>query len=136
MLHRMIVGRVQLPDRPIYVREDSDTLMQAPQRASFLSIVDASLNPVPLCDVDQVLQKEVLAENRALTLSDLKERSPEHLSATRTWCESPDGYLEPAAVKRMLTTNCLRSPALSPLLIPAVLNSNTVTSWPSCCWRR
>ena len=34
-----------------------------------------------------------------MTLSDPKKRSPEHLSATLTRCESPDGYLEPAAVK-------------------------------------
>ena len=40
-----------------------------------------------------------MAENRGLTLSDLKKRSPEHLSATLTGCESPDGYLELAAVK-------------------------------------
>ena len=65
----------------------------------FLSIVDGSLNPVPLCDLDQVLLKVVMAENRGLTLSDLKNRSPEHLSATLTGCESPDDYLEPAAVK-------------------------------------
>ena len=99
MLDRMTVGRVQLPDDPIYVPEDSDTAMQAPQWASFLSIVDGTLNPVPLCDLDQVLLKEVMAENRGLTLSDLKNGSPEHLSATLTGCESPDDYLEPAAVK-------------------------------------
>ena len=99
MLDRMTVGRVQFPDAPIYVPEDSDTAMQAPQWASFLSIVDGSLNPVPLCDLDQVLLKEVMDESRGLTLSDLKNRSPEHLSATLTGCESPDGYLEPAAVK-------------------------------------
>ena len=52
MLDRMTVGRVQLPDGPIYVPEDSDTAMQAPEWASFLSIVDGSLNPVPLCDLD------------------------------------------------------------------------------------
>ena len=40
-----------------------------------------------------------MAENRGLTLSDLKKRSPEHLSATFTGCESPDGDLEPAAAK-------------------------------------
>ena len=73
--------------------------MQAPEWASFLSIVDGSLNPVSLCDLDQVLLKEVMAENPALTLSDLKKQSPEHLSATLTGCESPDGYLEPVAVK-------------------------------------
>ena len=99
MLNRMTVGRVQLPDGPIYLPEDSDTAMQAPEWASFLSIVDGSLNPVPLCNLDQVLLKEVMAENRGLTLSDLKNPSPEHLSATLTGFESPDGYLEPAAVK-------------------------------------
>ena len=100
MLDRMTVGRVQLPDSPIYVPEDSDTAMQAPEWASFLSIVDGSLNPIPLCDLDQVPLKEVMAENDGLTLSDLKNRSPEHLSVTLTGCESPDRYLEPGAVKK------------------------------------
>ena len=93
------MGRVQLPDGPIYVPEDSDTAMQAPEWASFLSIVDGSLNPVPLCDLDQVLLKEVMGENRGLTLSDLKNGSLEHLSATLKGSESPDGDLEPAAEK-------------------------------------
>ena len=99
MLDRMTVRRVQLPEGPIYVPEDSDTAMQAPEWASFLAIVDGSLNSVPLCDLDQVLLKEVMAENRGLTLSDLKNRSPEHLSATLTGCESPDGYLETCSYK-------------------------------------
>ena len=99
LLDRMAVGRVQVPDGPIYVAEDSDTPMQAPEWASFLSIVDASFNPVPLCDLDQVLLKEVMAENRGLTLFDLKKRSPEHLSATLTGYESHDDDLQPAAVK-------------------------------------
>ena len=96
----MTVGRVELPDGPIYVPEDSDTAMQAPEPAGFLSIVDGSLNTVPLCDLEQVLLKEVMAENRGLTLFDLKNRSPEHLSATLTGCESHDDDLEPAAVKK------------------------------------
>ena len=99
MLDRMTVGRVQLRDGPIYVPEDSGKAMQAPEWASFLSIVDGSLNPVPLCDPGQVLLKEVMAKNRGLTLSDLKKRFREHLSATLTGCETPDGYLHPAAVK-------------------------------------
>ena len=99
MLDRMTVGRVQLPDDPIFVPENSDAAMQAPEWASFLSIVDGSLNHVPLCDLDLVLLKGPMAEDRGLTSSDLKKRSPEHLSATTTGCESPDGYLEPAAVK-------------------------------------
>ena len=56
-------------------------------------------NPVPLCDLDQVLLKEVMAEDRGLTLSDVEKPSPEHLTATLTGCGFPDGYLEPAAVK-------------------------------------
>ena len=99
MLNRMTVGRVQLPDGPIYVPEDSDTAMQAPEWASFLSIVDGSPNPVPLCDLDQVLLKEIMAERCGLTLSDLKKRSSEHLSATLRGCKSPDGYSKPAAAK-------------------------------------
>ena len=91
--------RVQPPDGPIYVPEDSNKAMQAPEWASFLSIVDGSLNPVRLCDLDQALLKEVMAENRGLTLFDLKNRSPEHNSATLTGCESHDDNLEPAAVK-------------------------------------
>ena len=35
MLDRMTVGRVQLPDGPIYVPEDSDTAMHVPEWASF-----------------------------------------------------------------------------------------------------
>ena len=100
MLDRMTVGRVQVPDGLIYVPEDSDTAMQAPEWASFLSIVDGSFNPVPLCDLDQVLLKEVMAESRGMTLSELQNRSPEYLYATLTGCESPDSYLEPAAVKK------------------------------------
>ena len=99
MLDRMTVGRVQLPDSLIYVPEDSDTAMQARECASFLSTADGSLNAVHLCDLDQVLLKEVMAKNRGLTLSDLKYRSPEHLSATLTGCECPEGYLQPAAVE-------------------------------------
>ena len=99
LLDRMTVGRVQLPDGPIYVPEDSDTAMQAPEWASFLSIVDGGLSPAPLCDLDQVLLKEVMAEHGCLTLFDLKEQSAQHLSATLTGCESHDDDLEPAAVK-------------------------------------
>ena len=60
----MTVRRVELPDSRIYVPEDSDTAMPAPEWASFLSIVDGSLNPVPLCDLGQVLLKEVMAKKR------------------------------------------------------------------------
>ena len=74
--------------------------MQAPAWASFLSIVDGSLNPVPLCDLDQLLLKEVMAENRGLTLLDLKKRSPEHNSATLTGCESYSDEPQPTVAKQ------------------------------------
>ena len=66
------MGRVQPLEGPIYVPEDSDTAMQAPEWTSFLSIADGSLDPVPLCDLDQGLLKDVMTENRGLTLLDLK----------------------------------------------------------------
>ena len=99
LLDRMTVGGLQLPDCPIYLPEDSHTAKQAPEWACFFSIVDGSLSPVPLCDLDQVLLKEVMFENRGLTLFVLQKRSPEHLPATLTGCESPDGHLEPAVVR-------------------------------------
>ena len=43
-----------------------------------------------------MLLKKDMAQNRSLTLFDVKKRSPEHLSATLTGCES---HLKPAAVK-------------------------------------
>ena len=98
LLDRLTVGRVQLPDGPNYVPEDSDAAMQAPESASSVSVVDGSLNPVPLCDLDQVLPKEVMAQKRGLTLFDPKKRSGEHISTTPTGCESHDDDLEPAAV--------------------------------------
>ena len=88
LLDRMTVGRVQLSAGPIYLPEDADTAMHAPEWISFLSIVDVSLNPVPRCDLDKFLLKEVMAENHGLTLLDLKKPSPEHTSATLTGCES------------------------------------------------
>ena len=57
------------------------------------------VNPVPPCDLDQVLLKDVMAENRGFTFFDVEKRSPEHLSATLTGCESHDDDLEPASVK-------------------------------------
>ena len=65
LLDRM--RRVQLPDGTVYVPGNSDTAMRAPEWTSFLSIVDGSLNPVPLCDLDQVLLNEVITEHRGLT---------------------------------------------------------------------
>ena len=83
LLDGMTVATVPFPDTPIYVSEDSDTAMQAPEWSSFQSIVDGSLNPVPVCDVDQVLLKQVMAQTRGLTLSDLKIRIPgAHFSHT------------------------------------------------------
>ena len=75
LLDCMTVGRTELPNGPIYVPEDSQETMPAPEWGSFLSMIDGSLNPVPVSDLDGVVLKEVMAENRGLTLLDLKKRS-------------------------------------------------------------
>ena len=61
-----------------------------------MSIVDGSLNPVPLCDLDQVLLKEWMAENHGLTLQELKKRGPEYTSVTMTVDDAYDELETPA----------------------------------------
>ena len=95
LLDRMTVGRTELPNGPIYVPEDSQETMPGPEWGSFLSFVDGSLNPVPLSDLDQAVLKELMAENRGLTLMDLKKRS-EYSSVTTTSCECSDELETPA----------------------------------------
>ena len=73
LLDRVTARRAELPNGPIYVLEDSQDTMPAPEWGSFLSIVDGSLNSVPVSDLDQVVLKELMAENRGLTLLDLKK---------------------------------------------------------------
>ena len=82
LLDRITVGRTELPSGPIYVPADSQETMPAPQWGSFLSIVDGSPNTVPVSDLDQVVLKELMAENRGLTLLDLKQRSEYSLVTT------------------------------------------------------
>ena len=89
LLDHMTVGRTELPNGPIYVPEDSQETMPAPEWGSFLSIVDGALNPVPVSDLDKVVLKELMAENKGLTLHDLKKRS-EYSSVTTTSGECPD----------------------------------------------
>ena len=89
LLDHMTVGRTELPDGPIYVPEDSQETMPAPEWGSFLCIVDGSPNPVAVSDLDQVVLKELMAENRGFTLLDLKKRS-EYSSVTTTSGECSD----------------------------------------------
>ena len=72
LLDRMAVGGTELPSGPIYISEDSQETMPAPEWGSFLSIVDGSLNPIPVSDLNQVVLKKLMPENRGLTLLDLK----------------------------------------------------------------
>ena len=94
-LDRMTVGRTELSNGPIYFLEDSQETMPAPEWSSFLCIVDGSLNPVPVSDLDQVVLKDLMAENRGLTLVDLKNRS-EYSSVTTTSGECSDEQEKPA----------------------------------------
>ena len=95
LLDRMTVGRTELPNGPIYVPENSRETMPAPEWGSFLSIIDGSLNPVPVSDLDQLVLKELMAENRGLTLLDLKKRS-EYSLVTTTSGECSDEQETPA----------------------------------------
>ena len=60
-----------------------------------MSIVDGSLNPVQVSDLDQVVLKELMAENRGLTLLDLKKGS-EYSWVTTTSSECSDKQETPA----------------------------------------
>ena len=85
----MTLGRTEIPNGPIYLFEDSQETMPAPEWGSFLSIVDVSVNPLPVIDLDQVVLKELMAQNRGLTLLALKKRS-EYSSVTTTSDECSD----------------------------------------------
>ena len=95
LLDGMTVGSIEIPNGPIYVFEDSQETMPAPEWGSFLSIVDGALNPVPVSDLDQVVLKELMAKNRGLTLLDLKKRS-EYSWVTTTNGEWPNEQETPA----------------------------------------
>ena len=95
LMDRMTVGRTKLPNGPINVPEDSQETMPAPEWGSFLSIVDGSLNSVPVCDLDQLVVKELMAENRALTLLILAKKSG-YSSVTTTSGECSDEQESPA----------------------------------------
>ena len=104
LLDRMTVGRIELPNRPIYVSEDSQETMHAPEWGSFLFIVDGALNPVPVSDLDQVVLKKLMAENKSLTLHDLKKRS-EYSLVTTTSGECPDEPETPAVSTLLADAN-------------------------------
>ena len=95
LLDCITVGRTELPNGPIYVPEDSQETMPAPEWGSFLSIVESSLNPIPVSDLDQVVLKELMAETRGLTLLHLKKRS-ECSSVTTTSGQCSDAQETPA----------------------------------------
>ena len=84
LLNHMTVGRTELLNGPLYVPAESQETMPAPEWGSFLSIVDGFLNPVTVSDLNQVVLKEVMAENRGLPLLDLKKRSEYTTVTTRS----------------------------------------------------
>ena len=57
LLDCMTLGRTELVNGLIYVPEHSQNARSAPEWGSFLSIVDGSLIPVPVSDLDQVVLK-------------------------------------------------------------------------------
>ena len=95
LLDRVTLGRTKLPNGPINFPEDSQETMLAPEWGTFLSIVDGSLNPVPVSDLEQEVLQELMTENRGLTLLDLKKRS-EYSSVTTTSGECLEEQETPA----------------------------------------
>ena len=89
LLYCMTVGRTELPDGPIYVLEDSEETVAAPEWGSLWSIMDGCLNSVPVCDLEQEVLKELMAGNGGISLLDLKKRS-EYSSVTTTSGERYD----------------------------------------------
>ena len=63
LMDGMMVGRTELPIGPTYIPKDFEETMPAPNCSSFLSIVDGSLNPVLVSDLDQEVVKDLMAEN-------------------------------------------------------------------------
>ena len=66
LLDRLTVGSTELPDSPIYVRQNSQETIPAPEWGSFLSIVDDSLNHLPVSDLDQVVLRDLMAQTESL----------------------------------------------------------------------
>ena len=116
------MGTTELPNGPIYVLENSQETLPAPEWGSFLSIVDGSLNSVPVSDLDQVVLKELMAKNTGLTLLDLKKRS-EYSSVTTTSGDRPDEQEMPAVSTPLADADDRLSDIASaiPLLDPEVL---------------
>ena len=67
LLDRMTVGRTELPNGATYIPEEPQETMLAAEWGSFLSIVNDSLNPIPVSDLDQVVLTQLIAENRGFT---------------------------------------------------------------------
>ena len=63
-VHRTVwhMGRTELPDGPIYVPKVFQEAMPAPQWGRLLSIVDGSLNPVPVCYLEEQVRSELLTK--------------------------------------------------------------------------
>ena len=87
--------RTELPNGPIYITGDSQGTMLAPEWQRFLSIIDGTLSPVPVCDLDQEVLKESMTENRGLTLPDCK-KTCEYSSVTTGRGECLDEQKTPA----------------------------------------
>ena len=114
LLDRMTVGRTELSNGPTYFLEESQETMPAPEWRSFLSIVDGSLNPVPVSDLDVVVFRGLMAENRDLTLLDLKKRS-EYSSVTTTRGECLDEQETPAVSRPLADADDHQSDVASAL---------------------
>ena len=104
---------------------------------SFLSIVDGSLNPILVSDLDQVVVKELMAENRGLTLPDLKKGS-EYSSVTTTSGEWSDEQELPAVSTPLADADDRLSDIASviPPVDPQMVTLKHSAFQRSCLWMR
>ena len=111
--------------------------MPAPEWGSFLSIVDGALKPVQVSDLDQVVLKELMAENKGLTLHDLKKRY-EYSSVSTTSGECPDELETPAVSTPLADADDRLSDIASviPPVDPEVVTLKHSASQRSCSWKR
>ena len=72
LLDKLTLTSIQLPDDAIYVPLGRKTPIRKPGGGSMLSLVDASLAPVPWEDLDSAMVQEIQRESSGFTLDVLK----------------------------------------------------------------
>ena len=73
-MDKLTLTSIQLPDDAIYVPLGRKTPIGKPGWGSMLSVVDGSLAPVPLEDLDSAMVQEIQRESSGFTLGVLRNQ--------------------------------------------------------------